>query len=59
MESGVRPGLNAQRYAERWLSLSKSPYGIVTTTGGNSGKVNSECCEPGNFGTRPSYEGTS
>ena len=33
MEAGARPELNAQRYAERWLSLSKPPYGIVRTTG--------------------------
>lgn len=48
MESGARPELNAQRYAV--------VEGIITTTGGDSGKVNPECCESGNFGTRLSYE---
>ena len=43
MEAGARPELNAQRYAERWLSLPKPSFRTLTTTGtSGSGKVSSE-----------------
>ena len=57
MEAGARPELNAQRYVERWLSLSKPPFRTLTTTGTPVlGRLVLNCCEPGNFGTRLSYE---
>ena len=57
MESGEKPELNAQRYAV--LSSPEGTLQKTTATGIILGRLFCKCCESGNFGTRPSYEGKS